>query len=324
MKKISYDELIEIKNEIAHPFSRKISIANVKKQFGKGTLVKYDFGNGLAIYVRQFVLNQDIILSEESFIPGACFIFNLGEELEFSYKDKKKHLLNKNHFFIELASNEFYCETPLKMGKQYISYFIGIKNDLFLKLSNSISDIEIHMKKAFDNSYYILKELKNDTVQIELLENYKNKNHFEDTLKSIYLESKTMDLLHYSIQKTAKILNNSNKVNYDENRISSLERAKEIIFNEYNKNLSIKEISYRSAINQCYLKKDFKEYFGLTVYAMIQKRRLEVSKQLLQNDLEVKEVALKVGYKHSGNFIKIFQKHFGISPSKYKKTTFVK
>lgn len=324
IKKINFENLIELENEIDHPFSRKVIVSKIKKAYGEGYLIKYDFGNGLAIFIRNFTLNQDVLLTEESTTPGACFIFNIGTQLSFIYKDKKEYIIKKNHFFIELASNQFYCETPITKNEHYINYFIGVKDDLFLKLAYPINDIEAHMKKTFQASYSILTNLEIDTVQAELFNNYQHKNYFGDTLKSIYLESKTMDLLHYTIKKTAKFLKTSNALAYDSNRFTSLERAKEIILKEYYKNLSIKEISYRSAINECYLKKDFKKHYGITVYEMLQKRRLEVSKQLLQSNLSIKEVALKVGYKHAGNFSKIFQKRFGISASKFKKQFQVK
>ena len=319
MKRINYTDLVELEKEITHPFSRIVTVLNIKKTFGKGFLIKYDIGNGLAVYVRNFILNQDIILLEESNVSGACFIFNLGNDVLFRYKDRKEYILRKNHFFIELASDKFYCEVPLKKDEPFISFFIGIKDDLFLKLANTIENIQEYMNKTNLQSYYALKDLKIDTLQLELVNSFKEKEYFENVLKSIYVESKTSNLLHYSIEKTAKVLNNSNFLSYDENRLTSLERAKEIIMKEYSKNLSIKEIAYRSAINECYLKKDFKEYFGITVYEMLQERRLKIAQELLQKDFCVKEVSFKVGYKHASNFSKLFQNHFGISPSKYKK-----
>ncbi|WP_198526405.1 helix-turn-helix domain-containing protein [Halarcobacter anaerophilus] len=38
-----------------------------------------------------------------------------------------------------------------------------------------------------------------------------------------------------------------------------------------------------------------------------------------KKDFSVKEAALKVGYKHTGHFSKIFSNRFGITPSYYKK-----
>lgn len=318
MLKVSYEDLIELDEQIDHPFSRKIAVSKIRKEFGTGTVIKYDIGNGIAVFARNFTLNQDIILTEESDVPGACFIFNLENDLLFNYKDKRGYILKKNHFFIELASNKFYCEVPIKKSEPFCTIFLAVKDTLFLKLASSIENIQEYMNIAFNKSYYILKSLEIDTLQLELFNNFKDKTYFEDILKNIYLESKTTNLLHYSIEKVSKNLNTS-LINYNKNRVLSLERAKEMIMQKYDEKLSIKEIAYKSAINECYLKKDFKEYFGMTIYEMLQKRRLEISKQLLQEELCVKEVAFKVGYKHTSNFSKIFKKQYNISPAKYKK-----
>ena len=317
-KKINYNELIKVSKKISNPFSREIHIAKIKEEFGEGFTIFYDLGNGIAVFIRNFTHKKDFILFEECEVSGASFIFNLGTNVNFIYKDKKEHILKKNCFLIGLSSNKFYVEVPLKKNEHTIMFTIGMKEELFLKLAYSIKNIQDSMKKAHEKSYFILEDTKIDALQFELLDYFKDENSFEDILKSINLESKTTNLIHYTIEKIAKVVENS-ILNFDKNRILCLQRAKEIILKEYDTNLSIKEIAHKSAINECYLKKDFKEYYGMTILDMLQKRRLDVAKQLLKDDFSVKEVALKVGYKHTGHFSKLFFDTFGISPSNYKK-----
>ncbi len=57
----------------------------------------------------------------------------------------------------------------------------------------------------------------------------------------------------------------------------------------------------------------------MTILEMLQKRRLEVAKELLKDEFNVNEVARKVGYKNSGYFSKLFINHFKISPIQFKK-----
>ncbi|QKF72509.1 transcriptional regulator, AraC family [Aliarcobacter faecis] len=315
IQKVNYLDLIELSKKISNPFSREIYIGKIKEEFGDGFTIFYDLGNGIAVYVRNFIPKKDILLIEECNVSGGSLIFNLSSNIKFIYKDKKEYILKKNSFLLGLSSNKFYVEVPLKKDLPLIEFAIGIKEELFLKLAHPIENIQEYMKKAHKQSYYILKDLQIDTLQFELFSHFKNEKSFEDILNSIYLESRTTNLLHYTIEKIAKTLNKS----LDKNRIYSLERAKEIIMKEYNQNLSIKDIAYKSAINECYLKKDFKEYFGMTILEMIQKRRLEVAKELLNNNFNVNEVATKVGYKHSGHFSKLFFDYFNISPNSYKK-----
>lgn len=318
IEKINYINLIEVSKKIANPFSREILVAKIKEDLGEGFTVFYDLGNGIGIFVRTIIPKKDFILYEECNVSGASFIFNLGNHLEFIFKDNQTHILKKDNFLVGLSSNKFYVETPLQKNKQLFTLTIGMKEELFLKIAHPIKDIEKLMAQAIKFTHYIVEDRNIDSIQFELLDTFKKLDLYEDTLKSIYVESKATNLIYYTIEKIAKTLENS-IINYDKNRISSLERAKDIIIKDYSTNLSIKEIAYKSAINECYLKKDFKEYYGMTILEMLQKRRLEVAKELLQKDYSVKEVALNVGYKHTGYFSKLFSDHFGVSPSNYQK-----
>lgn len=173
------------------------------------------------------------------------------------------------------------------------------------------------MQEAKKNSYAILEGGDIDHEQMETLLYFKGKNLNEFLITDLYLESKITSLVQYTIEKT--IHNINSKLNLDKNIIKSLKKAKEIILTQYASSLSIKEIAYKSAINECYLKKDFKIYYKMTIYEMLQKHRMKISKELLKEDFSVKEVALKVGYKHTGNFSKLFFKYFDLTPSVYKK-----
>lgn len=105
-------------------------------------------GNGIAVFLREFVAKKDFILSEESNIAGSSLFFNLSSNIKIVYKDKKEFSLRKNHFFIELTSSEFYCEIAIKKNQHFKVFFIGIKEELFLKLSSKIKNIETFIKKA--------------------------------------------------------------------------------------------------------------------------------------------------------------------------------
>jgi len=318
MKKVNDFDLIEVSRIISNPFSREIHISEIKEEYGNGFFIFYDMGNGIAVFIRNFVPSTDFILIEHSEISGASLIFNLASDIKFVYKDTKEYVLKRQHFFLELASDKFSCEISIKKDEPFISFLICIKEELFLKLAHPIVNIEANMKQASKKSYNIFNSLKTDTLQSELFNDFKDREHFEDILSSIYLESRTTNLLHYSIEKVANALNENTK-KYNKDGLLSLQRAKEIIMQEYSSKLSIKNIAYKSAINECYLKKDFKEYYGMTILEMLQKRRLEVAKKLLKDDFSVKEVAFKIGYKNSSHFSKLFFQHFSITPNNYKK-----
>jgi len=317
IKKTEYLDIFEEIKTIKNPFSRENFICNVKPEYGLGNYIGYDSGSGIAFFLSNFLLNQDKILIERSNVAGAVLIFNLGDNYSFTFEDNSKFELKKNSYFLGFCSDKFLVDVSIKKSAEYNMLTIGIKEELFLKLAHNLKNLNEKMQEAKKKNYAIIKGSQIDPEQKEILSVFTKKEKKEYLLTDLNLESKTMSLIEYTIKKIVSNINATYKI--DKTIINSLEKAKQLINSSYYENLTIKEIAYKSAINECYLKKDFKRYFGMTVYEMIQKRRLHVAKELLQEEFSVKEVCSKVGYKHVGNFSKLFQEHFNISPSKYKK-----
>lgn len=93
-------------------------------------------------------------------------------------------------------------------------------------------------------------------------------------------------------------------------------KAKEIILSSLNNPPTIPELALETGINQCYLKKGFKEIFGCTVYDFIQEQRMLKAKHLLTTtDCTVSEVAFEIGFSSQSNFSNAFKKHTGVFPS---------
>ncbi len=91
--------------------------------------------------------------------------------------------------------------------------------------------------------------------------------------------------------------------------------AKDVLLANLGEQLTIKELSKRVAINECYLKKGFKEIFGSTIFEFYQNKRMEYAHRLLFIDGKtVTEVAEILGYSNISHFSTAFKKHTGIKP----------
>lgn len=319
--KTNYYDLTNLVKKTSDAFARETILGEIKEKLGAGFFIWHDLGNGIGAEVWNYELNQDTITTITPGVSGAVLIFNLSNSFTYTFKDNKKYEVKENTVFIGFSSKDFYAEMNLRKNTHYRILTIGIKEELFLNLSNNLKYMNEKMKEAKKTSYAILEGCEIDPKQLEFLASFKKEEINKDLLTDLYFESNTTNLVHYTIEKMIKRIDpiSSVNLNLDESKIKSLQRAKEIIINEYASSLSIKDIAYKSAINECYLKKYFKLYYGKTVYGMLQEHRLQIAKELLQKDISVKEAALKVGYKHIGNFSKIFLKYFNISPSSYKK-----
>jgi len=143
-------------------------------------------------------------------------------------------------------------------------------------------------------------------------------NHtYTDTLENIFVNAQTQILLLYSMDCmlgdkeeifTCKFLANA------EDR-EKIVKAREVLLQHIGEPLTIKELSRKVAINECYLKKGFKELFGTTIFDFYQSQRMEHAKYLLYNKgLSVTEVSSMLGYSSISHFSTAFKKHTGIKP----------
>jgi AraC family transcriptional regulator len=143
-------------------------------------------------------------------------------------------------------------------------------------------------------------------------------NNFTDSLENIYINAQTQMLLLYSMdcmigEKQIDVLNCKFLANEaDREKIIN---AREILIQHIGEPITIKELSRKVAMNECYLKKGFKEMFGATIFDFYQSQRMEHAKYLLyEKGLSVTEVSLLLGYSSISHFSTAFKKHTGLKP----------
>lgn len=97
--------------------------------------------------------------------------------------------------------------------------------------------------------------------------------------------------------------------------------VKQIVDEEYMSNLiSLEYVAEKVHKNPSYISKVFKNEFDCKFSSYVTDRRLEKSKELLEDPLvKVYEIAEMLGWADVSNFIKVFKKKFGISPDEYRK-----
>ncbi|MDE3212517.1 MAG: helix-turn-helix transcriptional regulator [Bacteroidota bacterium] len=92
-------------------------------------------------------------------------------------------------------------------------------------------------------------------------------------------------------------------------------QARNLLLEHLTEPLTIRELSRRVAINECYLKKGFRELFGTTIFDFFQSQRMEHARFLLyQKAMGVTEVSQVLGYSSISHFSTAFKKHTGLKP----------
>jgi two-component system, response regulator YesN len=89
--------------------------------------------------------------------------------------------------------------------------------------------------------------------------------------------------------------------------------------NYYKNSISVASIADEFAISVVNISKLFKKAAGVGLLDYIHKLRIEEAKKLIVLDVySVKDIAEKIGYINSDAFIRVFKKHEGVTPGKYK------
>ena len=99
-----------------------------------------------------------------------------------------------------------------------------------------------------------------------------------------------------------------------------IKQTKKIIHTQYSKTLKVSQIAKKLNLNLSYLYKIFKEETGYSIKDYLGQIRMEKSADLLTSTtFHISEIANAVGFPDALAFSKAFKKHFGQSPSNYRK-----
>lgn len=144
-------------------------------------------------------------------------------------------------------------------------------------------------------------------------------NHtYTDSLENIFFNAQSQMLLLYSLECMVgekEVEGFQCKFLANEADREKIIQAREVLLQHIGEPLTIKELSRKVAINECYLKKGFKEMFGTTIFDFYQGQRMEHARYLLyEKGLSVTEVSVMLGYSSISHFSTAFKKHTGLKP----------
>jgi len=102
------------------------------------------------------------------------------------------------------------------------------------------------------------------------------------------------------------------------------DRVVEFVLNcsiEQFQNLTVSKLAEIFRVHRCYLSRKFKNDKDFTICEFLLREKLFRAVELLKrdNELTIRELSEKMGFSNSNYFIRIFRRHFGISPGRYRK-----
>jgi AraC-like DNA-binding protein len=140
---------------------------------------------------------------------------------------------------------------------------------------------------------------------------------YQGSLRRLYLESKTLELIAHNLAQLVVDKNGHNKTFIlQSGDIERVREARDVLIRNLENPPSLLELAMMVGINKNKLSQSFRQVFGTSVFEHLRIHRLELARELLESkEKNVTEVAFEVGYAQHGNFTRAFKKHFGINPT---------
>lgn len=140
----------------------------------------------------------------------------------------------------------------------------------------------------------------------------------KEELKYFFAASKTYELINCCLEQLTQ--NCHKGLGLSINDISCLKKARTILAENIAEPPSIIQLSRMVGINDCKLKRGFKQLFNTTPFGYVQDLRMTQARHsLLDGMSSVTSVANQVGYTNVGHFSAAFRKCYGTTPGDFKK-----
>lgn len=140
---------------------------------------------------------------------------------------------------------------------------------------------------------------------------------YQGVVKQLYLESKSIEVLALWLEQA--LSGNSTPepptITLRADEVERIYHAKEILTQKMDNPPSLIDLARQVGLNDCTLKRRFRQVFGTTVFGYLHHYRMEQARSLLlENQLSVTAIAHRVGYNNLCAFSTAFRKKFGMSP----------
>jgi AraC-like DNA-binding protein len=293
----------------------------IPKEFGTGKMNQFSLNDGILFHRFDMTPKVDLLIENEFesepiismayFVEGGIYYKNY--EFKFE-KYLKKDTLNVSFLNYENGSSIYKKDVPIKA-----SHIVLQKGFIERYLLDFIDNETIDMLIKKDTKKTFFKNIANSVFDINTSTVLKELHHtpYTGNLEKLFITTKVYELIFNSFDLISK---NTQEYISDQD-MYYLNTTKDFIIKNLDKDLSLKQLAKISRSNENKLQKNFKSYFGQTVFDFILDHKMQKAKKLLlSSDYNINEISKEVGYKHQSNFSIAFTKRYGINPKEVLKS----
>lgn len=283
--------------------------------------------------------SSHLILNEENTFKVFHFnnLTNTNQLLQHDLSNNYIQLYFTTNHNCKVAFNMEHCSINLSSGDSSMVYFKDEKMKILFNLEPKSELIGILISIEYFHSLFTIEgnslfnfnnfktgkpiiEPKKISSSVNSILNQLTTKQLNQSLRPVYLKGKVYELLSYYFSTTSEDETEHCPYIASEETITKIKNAKEIIIEEMNNPPSLDELAKRVGLNIKKLKNDFKEFYGVPVFTFLLNYKMELAKKLLlEQQLNVNEIALNLGYSNSSHFIAAFKRKFEITPKQFAK-----
>jgi len=260
------------------------------------TILKATHKNQISDEVHFFLISTSIEIETKRWklnnTAPIIIIFPSDQPIQIKGKYLTLSLLEDD--FLSLLLNPLYLKAP---GKSVQISTRGRCKEQFYQINNE--DSLNCLRSIFHRA------MQEDSTAIDLLDK-------EMAYLSLLIKMKKLPALRES-----ELSSNSLDKKHD---IWSIVDLAEHLRNHYDNPLSLDEMASRCALNASYLSRSFKKKTGTTIFAYLNRVRIEKACHLLKSSsMTITEIAFSVGYNNISFFNRMFKRAMSLSPGEYRR-----
>jgi AraC-like DNA-binding protein len=292
------------------------------EQLGQGYWREIQLRDGLELAIAHYRLHDTVIMQ----LPEREHPLEYSFRLSSGYKTQHRSTRGGQYYLY--GSGLAPAEISESSDTEQVDVNVHIDPSLFTTLlyqtSDSIPQELRHLIKPSSQIYYTRSGTTTGAMQTALQQILHCS--FQGIAKRMYLESKVWELMALLVEEELKLHERSKHANRTQSLkpvlkpddIDRIHQARAILLQRLDNPPSLIELSRQVGLNDCTLKRGFRQVFGTTAFGLLHDHRLEQARQLLEERrLNISEIAQTIGFANRSYFAAAFRKKFGVAPREY-------
>ncbi|PIG94712.1 AraC family transcriptional regulator [Gloeocapsopsis sp. IPPAS B-1203] len=283
-------------------------------QLGHGFMREVRLREGLALAIADYQYHDDIIIYTPDREHLLEYTFNIPDDYS-SLADAIPYHLFGSGIALRESCQEY-------ANQRIIWVSVHINPDVFRAFAGT-PDGEVpnalqHLIGDPNQEYYVRPGQATPAMHIALRQILHCP--YQGFTQRMFLEGKVLELMSLLLEQEAEIhLGKQAFAALKPDDVDRVYYAKDILLQQLNNPPSLTQLARQVGLNECTLKRGFRQVFGTTAFSYLYEYRLEQARQLLQERrLNVSEVAHSVGFGSCSHLSKAFRHKYGISPKQYQ------